>query len=385
MNPNAHIRKGLFILALLSFTLSSFSTTLDSLENRIGQLLEVDQKSELIETYLALGMEYYYAGELNEAINQSVKAINQLNNQLPPDLHGRAFLHLANYQIETNQYTNALKNLHHSYELYSKAEQKDKQAIVLGNIAVVFEKLNNTELALEYNLRSLNLKRELGDSTTLTASYTNIGNIYMDMRKYEMSMRYYQKALELDSLNQDLRSISADYNNIGYLYSKLHDYRQSLHYYNKTLEIDQQLNDIYGQCIASGNIATSLYNLGDLKKAEEMAFASLDLAKQAGTIKYISENYDLLSKIAVSRGDQEQAYHYLKEHSRYKDSIYEQERAQEIAQIQRVMESGPNENQMNAYEENAEMDWQNFILFGLTILLFSFVAFLLILWISKLK
>ena len=312
MKPIHYIFTLFVLLGILVLPFSLRASALDSLQNRVEELMDRGREPELIETYLALGLEYYYAGELNEAINQSVKAINHLSNRMPPDLHGRAFLHLANYQIETNQYTNALKNLHHSYELYSKAEQKEEQAVVLGSIAVVFEKLNNTELALEYNLRSLNLKREVGDSATLPVSYTNIGNIYMDMRKYEMSMRYYQKALEIDSIKGDLRAISADYNNIGYLYSRLHDYRQSLYYYNRTLEIDQELNDIYGQCIASGNIATSLYNLGDLKKAEEMAFASLQLAKESGTIKYISENYDLLSKIAVSRGDQEQAYHYLK-------------------------------------------------------------------------
>lgn len=191
----------------------------------------------------------------------------------------------------------------------------------MSSIGVVFERLNNPELALEYGRRVIKNRIATNDSLGLATAYTNIGNIYEELEKYDIAFKYYSDAAYIDSVYGDIRNLSVDYNNLGFLFEKLKEYNTAMHYYQKSLTIDKRQEDKYNQSIVLRNISRIyLYN-NELELAKSTGLESLNLAKKSGSLSALSKSYELLSHIETELENSLASLRYYRLYMDIEDSI----------------------------------------------------------------
>lgn len=211
--------------------------------------------------------------------------------------------------ISLNYYKNALKILEES------DGSKRNIANAVNNIATIYSSQHKFPLALEYQTKALKMREDLNDSSGISSSLMNIGIIYLGMQQAEKALPFYLKSLKIDQALGDLRSVALIESNIGEVYYQLKDYKNAILYSEKCIEIARKQ---------------------DLKPQLKEAYLVLSLAYKE-TKNYIKalENYEFY---AVT-----------------KDSIYSDESAQSMAEMQTKYDSEKKETENNLLKQESEI------------------------------
>ena len=67
----------------------------------------------------------------------------------------------------------------------------------LNNIGIIYQKQESYDRSLEYHIKSLKIKEEIGDKRGASISYNNIGIIYEKQGTYDLALEYFLKALKI--------------------------------------------------------------------------------------------------------------------------------------------------------------------------------------------
>src|SRR5690606_19345299 len=147
------------------------------------------------------------------------------------------------------------------------------------------------------------------------------------------ALHYYQRAFDMaQSIDGWYIAVHA-LNNIGYNYFKQDDYTRALQYYKRALTIGRNLKDPIIpnvlENIAAIHIKTKAYDqaLALLKQA-------LVLAEQAGQKKDLQSLHDTFSQVYSEQGDYQQALQHYQISRAYQDSLFNEEKSEQIAEMQ---------------------------------------------------
>ena len=370
------------VLKIILFFIICTSTILETnaqsaeISSIKAQLNNTSNSDDRIKLNLEMSLLYYNHGDIRSALEYAKNAEQVIMPYTQNDLRGSVHLYEGNFLLELGKYGDALNHFQMSYESYAKDNNKLRMTVVLSSLCVVFERMNNPEMALEYGRKVVKNRIELNDSVGLAIAYTNLGNIYEDLEKYEMAFNYYMDATYIDSVFQNERDLSIDYNNLGYLFEQLNDLNKAMFYYSKSYEIDNRLEDIYNQGIVIGNMARVNLKLNKVDDANKLELNSLDFAILSGSIRNISDCYKLLSEIETSKNNPKNSFEYFKLYMAIEDSLNQQ--------INLVSNENLNSTSKNIIKEThsntriGQGGINDILFYALAFILFATVVFLLI-------
>jgi len=251
---------------------------------------------------------------------------------------------------------------------------KNRIAIQLGNIGVVYDNQGDYPKALKYYFKALKMRKELGTKNLIASTLSNIGGVYREQSDYPKALEYYFKTLKMDEELGDKTGIAIDFHNIGSVYYSKGDYPRALEYYFKSLKIKEELGNIRGIAITIGNIgivykeqgnypkaleyyfkalkmdeelgnkngiARHLGNIGALyteqkkyPEAERYLLQALEIDTAIGTLVGIKYRYEALSELYEQTRQYQKAYEHYKEYSIAKDTLYNEEKSKEIGKLE---------------------------------------------------
>lgn len=351
---------------------------------------KLKDSANLAIAYLRLGHYHYYYGSSPKAISNYLECIN-LNNHLNQANLASAYTNLGILNKNKGQYEKSLE--YNSKALKIRQAEKDSTGIAksLNNIGTVYYYMNNLDKALEYYEKSLNLKIALGDSLTLGNSYNNVGMIYSDMGKPRQALKYYEKSLELDKKLGSESGISTSLNNIGNVYYDLKDFEKAIEYYQKAYNIDKKVNHKFGETLSIINIGCAYKELNVFDKAISYLSKGLEMADQNNFKDIQKEGYYILSDIYSDKGEYRKALDAYKKYSVVKDSIYNENLQNKIAEINAQLresrieqenkllkiekENSEKESEIRALELYKQKFWKNVLIVGSIV--FIFIAIIL--------
>ena len=96
-------------------------------------------------------------------------------------------------------------------------------------------------LQAEHQTQSLELARELGNSTTEAIALGKIGNIYLSLNDYQTALDYQIQGLELVRKLGDRATEATILGDIGTTHEALGDYPQAQEYQQLSLDIRREL------------------------------------------------------------------------------------------------------------------------------------------------
>jgi len=220
-------------------------------------------------------------------------------------------------------------------------------------IAEIYNKLGvgqwvngNTDLALEYQLKALNLRRQsYGEFHIKTAAtYNNIGLSYNSTNP-DKALEYYQKALNIYQLvYKDGRqpALAITYSNIGFVYKQKRDFNKALDNFENVLNIWTKIYSTNHPSVAFAysNIGQIFIERGSYAKAQVNLQMALNIY-----LKYFGDKYPEVANTYNQLGN-----------------LYEKQQKHKEALVyfhKALIANSPGFNVANLYENPSALDYYN--------------------------
>ncbi|MDG1476547.1 MAG: tetratricopeptide repeat protein, partial [Vicingaceae bacterium] len=352
------------------FTILFFGLFLIITNLSFGQIAVIDSLEKQIETEVIVGekvkllnklCEQYQSSDykkslkhakealaLSEQISKKNKAKKALISQSANNV-GAGYLLLDNYEKSQKYLLMALK-------IAEEIKDTSRMSNAAYNLGLVYDYKGNKALALKYVERSIELDEKSGDLEAAVYGYSSLSADYFFDHEYNKGMVYYAKAMKIiDEINKPgLKAVLYENRAVGLKYENR--YIEALKYHEKAIAIDIKLNN-------TASLETNYLNVADLymvmnnnKKAIEYNNKSLEIALKLKSIKTIMKAYSGLAESYEQMGKTDLAYKNILLYANWKDSLYRQENATVMAEMQTKYETDKKEAENTLLVAENELD-----------------------------
>ncbi len=357
---------------------------IDSLVVRSAALNEDTTKVKLLNKIAtALNFEGYPRDSALLFANEALGLSDKLNFT---EGQASAYLNKGRYYKNKGDNEKALDNFLKALNIAEKANNKVRMGDlydVMGNF--YRKRMKNYAKALEYTKKGLEIRRSIGNNSYVAISLSNIGNIYFDMDSNKMALQYFTEGLQVlktlessdtskisKQIKAARKSTEADLeNNIGSVYASLKEYDKAIEYYNECLIAYQYLQSDEGVATSYINMG-NMYNIkGDVEEGTKYLEQSLDISRKINAKDLIASAYGFLAEGYSKQGNYQKAFEYQLALSNIKDSIFSEESAKQVndMQVKYDTEKKEKENQILALTVNKQRIITYSVLAGLLLVI----------------
>ena len=238
---------------------------------------------------------------------------------------------IADNYHRQNAQSKAYDFYHQALNIAEKENNKTAIAEISNALGVISFEMNNLDKSLNYHYRSVKLYFELNDEAGLAETYTHIGKTYQKQDKFDQALNIFNKALYINRSLKNSQQIAENYGNVGSVMLVKKD-RQCETFFRQQIKSAQKYKDTLN--LATGNyyLANYYQTFGKPDSAIPFYQNSLTLFTMLNNYEWMSRVYDYLSTTMASKGNFREAYDYLSQHEKYRDSLKTEQMAKLIAQ-----------------------------------------------------
>jgi two-component sensor histidine kinase len=302
----------------------------DSLE---AVLKTIPKNSERIQTYIELSSAWQ-SDNPEKALEYAKSALTlalQLNNEIgvlnANNQLGVTYNFINTFDLALEHHLNALT-------ISKRLNRKKDIGNTFNFIGGVYYNQEDFDKAFSYFFAALEVRRKLGDKKLLAGSYNNVGEILRLRGNYERALEYYFLSLELNKEMGNKRWMAINCNNMGLVYHKLDWDEQALKYLTKSVDLNREIE-------AATDLASSLNSLGTFHNAKKQYTEALkvfqeafDIAVSKRTLIEQKEAVLGLSNAYQGLSQPDKALNYHIRYAALKDSIFNDEKYQQVLKIQ---------------------------------------------------
>lgn len=367
--------KTVFIHLLLTIVISSYSVVLLSQDlNKIKELNAQLKKanSDSLKVDLLVKISGEYSGSNTDSAMQVALIAKNLAEKLNNDyLLGKCFHNIGVTYYYKGDYNEALECFFKSLKINEALNNKKEIGAVSNNIGNVYWMQENYEGALEFYFRDYEISKELGDEVSVAKTLGNIGLVYDNKGESDKALEYYYKGLVIsDSLNDKTAVTNANIN-IGVVYQDRKDHKNAIKYFLKAYEMAYTENNKDALALVYINAGSSYMALNDFAKAEDFLIKSVEICKEIGSKNYLRYSYNYLSRLFYKKGDYKSALDYYSKSVAVKDSIFNEEKSKQMAEMQTMFETEKKQKQIEIQklkldQKDLEINKKQFVIYGTT-------------------
>lgn len=304
-----------FVLLFIGKPAISSNDTI--LLNKIESIAEVSEKVK----FLLLYSQENGSIDLNVLEKSLQLADSIIAAQNLEQFTGELFYQKGNLYFNKGYYKQAKVNLLEAEKYFINNNN-------LPGIAKTYNKLGTTHIsqaefpeALDYFIKSLNIKDSIGDDKGFADSYANIGNVLFEMNDVDQALEYYQKSIEIDKRDSNELGMAKTIMNIGLVYKWNFEYDDAIKNFEESLVVFFKYNDSHqiANCYSNMALVYSENNNGD--KALTYFNKALAIYEKAGAEKGMASMLSNIGYYYSLQGDYEKAVNNLKRAIRIAQSI----------------------------------------------------------------
>lgn len=210
--------------------------------------------------------------------------------------------------------------------------------------------------------------------------YNLMGTFYLNFSKPDLASDYLQKSLKIRSEIKDKDGLSQTYANLARVYTSKKDFVRAQEYFEKSLEIVLRSNNRFRLVLIYSAMGELYIQTGAYKKAEFYLLQAVAMAKRSHLKKKLEEAYGILKLLEKKRGKFEDALKYSELETAYRDSLYTENKAQKIAEIEARYETEKKDQAILLLKRDQQIHtlWTNILVTALILLTtLSFVVYFL--------
>ncbi|MBV6645524.1 MAG: tetratricopeptide repeat protein [Cyclobacteriaceae bacterium] len=274
-----------------------------------------------------------------------------------------------NVGIEYQDKSNYVLALNYMLKSLAIREQlKDTTSIIqIGySIAFLHDRLGNDQEAVNLHKKNLELATLTQDSFYIAKIHQGIGIGYDDLGNYDLALEYNQKALELSQAIMDkenyesLYEVTTNKGNIGNNYIHLGNYPLALKYTLEAYKEDSTNNVLQGLVNKAINLGFIYTKLGDFKNAKRFLDEGYQMAYDLQINQRVLEVHDGYYEYYFAKGDYKRAAEWLRKYSNLKDSTFNDGMTQQFAEMRTEFDLVRKEQQLS--EKEFELKEQEIII-----------------------
>jgi tetratricopeptide (TPR) repeat protein len=228
--------------------------------------------------------------------------------------------------LQRNHYAEAVDALTQVIALARAADDQDALARHHGNLALIYQRMGDTDAALEHFAYALDHARASGDRAIESGLLGNMGNVLREAGRAEDAIPYLENALALAVDTHDERGRGIWLSNLALVYDDLAQYANAIPLHEQAIVVARTLRDLRGLAARLGHLAQSFLAFGDAPSAlihtQEAVMIDRDLGDKpslARRLAQVGQLYVVLGQRTTTRGGL--VYCYLRAVEQYRQSL----------------------------------------------------------------
>ncbi len=375
-----------FLLITITYSPSGAQDKFDSLQHA---LQNSSTPNVQVDIYNQLGYEYWIVNpHLSIQYGDTALAISKKENYSTGIAFANRVIGVGNWAL--GWYEPALSHLFDARSKYESIGDSLGMANCILNIGMVYEDQNNHVEALSLYSEAANHFQKL-DSSRLATAYNKLANIYIMQEEFDKAEKYLTDAFVIHRDNNFDYGQAESLNRLGLVNKARGEYVDGVNHIKISAKISERIGDIDGLTKSYENIASIYMLQKDFQYAESYALLSEQLALQNGSARWLPDIYKDLMEINRTKGNKEKALDYYDKYTQYKDSLFNQKVAQDIANLHARIAEEQHQNQLQQrkqeillLEEEARQN-QIILIASVTILLLISAIVFLVFRFQKLR
>jgi len=343
----------------------------DSLKNELANANEDTVRIQILEQ---LFWEQIFSdpGVAKNYLDEAEKLLVNIGDS---SIHGGIANIRGVYYWSQSDYAESLIAFGQALTIFESVGNKRRISALLNNIGNVYESLGSYETALDYQIRALKIKEEIGvEPNRIANSYINIANIHVEMDNYDLAEDYYLRARALGDSVNDASILTASNTNLAVVYGNLGEnrkaidmykenianhrangrefdlasdldglgqdyfamgkYDSALLHYRESSELNRKLGNEDLLALNYRNIGEALAGKGRYREALTYLNQGLEISQRLETKKEIMHDYRVLSNTYKSMGDYRNALDYNEKYFTLNFDLFDEEKNKAINELQ---------------------------------------------------
>lgn len=209
----------------------------------------------------------YVNGKSDIAIKQFIEAIKLFEELKDINELAHCYSQMGIAYYLQYQYDNALKYYDKSIELYKKTTNKKDLAGVYINQGISYTYVKKMDLAeINYN-EALKIYQEINYEPGFAPAYNSLAKIYYAKKEYAKAISYYKVAEQYSLKSNNKYHLITNYNSLATCYKELKEYETAKAYSEKSIAISKEVGSVERELFCHETMADILFSMGDYKNA----------------------------------------------------------------------------------------------------------------------
>ncbi|MDX2246057.1 MAG: ATP-binding protein [Bacteroidia bacterium] len=241
----------------------------------------------------------------------------------------------------------SMESLQKALAEWEKTDNKNGMASAYNNIGLIYLEQGMDSLSLDYFHKFLRMAREINRKDFEGSAYINLGVAFANLDQDSFAILNYEDALKIfRELNQSNKTALL-LNNIGALHRKNKNYELSIQYLFQALDVIAATDEMDIRIHILNNLGANFLNLNQPKTAEPYIEKNYDLAMGYGSLSQKVEALHLRTNFAEANRSFQEAFSYHQMYAQYKDSLFNETKLQQTANIRHQFEIEKRETEAN--------------------------------------
>ncbi len=215
----------------------------------------------------------------------------------------------------------------------------------LTNIGNLYYRMESRDKAIEYMEAGLKMYEQLDNQTGIGNVLNSLATVYEDLGQKKKAIEFYERSLKIKEELNDQFGIANTLNNLAGSYSSDGDHVKALDGYKKVLEIKTELDDKAGIAMTLFNISIELSDLGKTGEAIQYGDKAFKLSEEIGDRLVARNVSEKMAKLYASQNNFLKAYEYHTLFKDISDSILNETKTQQIADMETRYQSEKKEKE----------------------------------------
>lgn len=229
-------------------------------------------------------------------------------------------------EIKRGNYSVGLENSLSAIQTFETRNLLDELSLAYNNLAEAYYNTHQVDKALEFNIKALNVREQLKDSSGIKNSTKNIAGLYSDRKEHRKAIEYYEKVLTLLNPKEDQAIRGEVLPRIGSEYLQFKDYDKAAEYLVEGLKFNRSIKNDDGILRTLNAIGELNMQQQKVKLAEMQLNEAYAIASKIDNKPELLKNYRLLKELDSTNGKFQSAFFWQ---SKYYDLKTELEKAKQ--------------------------------------------------------
>ncbi len=336
------VRCSFFMVIMLLVAISQLLVAqADSLFSLLPTLPDDEQVDQTNEHFYQL-----FTADFTRASQQGERALAITEVQNWPERKALILKNLGVVNFLQGNYEASLDFYQRAIDTYESIGDVAGQGAVCNELGLFFKKRKDMNRALAYLDQAFQLCSQAEDKNCVAVSLDNRGLIYLDQDQLSLADSLFQQVVSIRQSLPDSVGLSYVYNNLGELAVKRGRIENARQYLQLSTDIRQRINDRQG-------VAININNIGEVFLFADQPGAAIpyfeESLAESRNLRFTDLERHTLEMLSIANegiADYQSALDWLKQSYTLKDSLFNEQRSAQIAEMQEKYESEKREKEL---------------------------------------